>query len=800
MMFLATTLSMVWYFSNWNTFNTLADLNTKTLQKYGEVYQESEIVALNTLSDETLIVTKLVRDSFLNIPRSAATLNTDAISQSVENNLRYLWPQIRHQFPNLHGVFYGDRAGTFAGFHRTSRDLKAKGEDDLYTVEYRAADSNTSSVDCKTMCPPAPTIGHTYVYEVSGSSGVFLPGKDPIASRRYETFKDMWYQIATRSPGHPVWTPIYAVGGVLGVSAVQSHVVDGEVQVVSGAYTTLDSLSKFLRNLVQDRGGGGRIFIIDGEDYMVASSSQEHNTYAGQQASLQQLPYQDIKDPMVDSAMSVIIRQRMRTRAEVHPPETAAQLRGVYVDENAGYVISFKSLCMKQTAEMEQHQFKNKFLRRVFKRHVYCSRLHRWLIVNVQLKSSYKIGLNCSMAQLRGSIERRTQELNDQTRQQIPFLIGVSSAIVLVGAVVSGCVTRRVTRPLIRTVKHGTRAVANLDFDRLDQVLNGSEQGILQTSKIREVTELRESFGQLSNGLRSFAKYMDPYVVQLLVQSQRQATLGVAKADVTVFFSDIADFTTIAEELDPNEFMELFSVYLEEMSRIIMDCSGVVGEFIGDCIMAWWNVPVQVGEFHTRVALTAALLQQIKLAELRGSWLQKGLPTVHSRMGLVKGEVLAGNIGSTQRMKYGLVGDSVNLASRLEGLCGRYGVSILVDQTAKNAPGVEQEFFLRPIDLVTVKGRSHPTELFEVVASQSEGAISPSMGHGMCQRYCDDFHKIHTLYRGRQFQAALGALEEYVGLFPNDKAAQIMKARCEVLIGTPPGDDWTPVEKLNKKS
>jgi adenylate cyclase len=354
---------------------------------------------------------------------------------------------------------------------------------------------------------------------------------------------------------------------------------------------------------------------------------------------------------------------------------------------------------------------------------------------------------------------------------------------------------------MIRTVKRGTRAVAKLDFDKLSEFLDEDEEGMVRhRSRIREITEMRESFGQLANGLRSFAKYMDPYVVQLLVQSQRQATLGVAKADVTIFFSDIADFTTIAESLDPKAFMEIFSVYLEEMSSIIMDCSGVVGEFIGDCIMAWWNVPVEVGEFHTRVALTAALLQQTKLAELRDQWFARGLPKVRSRMGLVRGDVLAGNIGSRQRMKYGLVGDSVNLASRLEGLCGRYGVSILVDQTAKTAPGVEEQFYLRPIDLVIVKGRTHPTELYEVVAGQSEGAIAPNMGHDVCLKYCEDFAHIQSLYRAREFQASLSAIEEYEAVFPNDTAARIMKERCVALIRNPPGDQWTPVEKLTQKS
>merc|ERR1719277_2476628 len=140
------------------------------------------------------------------------------------------------------------------------------------------------------------------------------------------------------------------------------------------------------------------------------------------------------------------------------------------------------------------------------------------------------------------------------------------------------------------------------------------------------------------------------------------------------------------------------------MSSIIMSKNGIVGEFIGDAIMAWWNVPLELGDQHTVMAMDAALQQQRRLSELRQRWCAAGLPEVRARMGLVRGQVLVGNIGSSQRMKYGLVGDTVNLASRLEGLCKRYGVGIMVDDCAARAPQVADRFFLRPVDLVAVKG------------------------------------------------------------------------------------------------
>jgi len=313
---------------------------------------------------------------------------------------------------------------------------------------------------------------------------------------------------------------------------------------------------------------------------------------------------------------------------------------------------------------------------------------------------------------------------------------------------------------------------------------------------IREIDNMRRAFAFMVNGLQSFAKYMDPNVVNLLVQSQQQAQLGVAKAEVSVFFSDIANFTTMAETMEPERFMQLLGDYLEEMSRIILEGQGVVGEFIGDAIMAWWNVPLDLGPEHTKLALRCALAQQRRIQELQETWTSQGYPLVRARMGIVRGHVLAGNIGSSRRMKYGLVGDSVNLASRLEGLCKHYSVSVIIDDSARHAPGVEACFFCRVLDLVTVKGRSGTTELFELVASKETLREDEAELH---RRFVDDFRDVHRLYRAKAFRDALTALEAYLDTWPDDAPANMMRARCEALVAEPPAEDWTPVNKLTHK-
>merc|ERR1711879_541672 len=150
-----------------------------------------------------------------------------------------------------------------------------------------------------------------------------------------------------------------------------------------------------------------------------------------------------------------------------------------------------------------------------------------------------------------------------------------------------------------------------------------------------------------------------------------------------------------------------------------------------------------------------------------------GLPEVKARMGLVRGDVRAGNIGSEKRMKFGLVGDCVNLASRLESLCKHYDVSILVDDKAFNAPGVKHDFLLRLVDQVAVKGRESKTEIFELVGRSADIEGTPQEAE--CRAFCEDFGAIHVLFQAGLFSEASRALELYRNRWPTDTPAQLLQ-------------------------
>jgi len=424
-----------------------------------------------------------------------------------------------------------------------------------------------------------------------------------------------------------------------------------------------------------------------------------------------------------------------------------------------------------------------------------------WLIVNVHPASFYKGEIEGDLSTAKGNLLNTVKAVDQRLGSCMAASALICFALVLVGAVALACISRLVTQPL-KAIVRDMRYVATLDLDNIDALLRTDETSTKSGAfwsdcNVQEVAVIRETFADMAKGLRSFSRYMDPYVVQVLVQSRQEAKLGVAKAEVTIFFSDIANFTGLAESVEPNVLLAVLSEYLDKMSAIVMKHDGVIGEFIGDAIMAWWNVPWELDTCHTAAGLVAAMEQQQRLSELRHRWCQQGLPEIRARMGLVRGTVLAGNIGSHNRMKYGLVGDSVNLASRLESLCKRYKVQVLIDNQARNAPGATTGFYVRPVDLVTVKGRTGTTELFELVACKAH--VDGTTLNDMYAKFCYDFEVVQKLYRSRHFAEALEALAAYQQLWPSDEPARLLRDRCEAYLENPPPLDWSPVEHIDEK-
>nr|MDJ0523336.1 adenylate/guanylate cyclase domain-containing protein [Planctomycetota bacterium] len=216
---------------------------------------------------------------------------------------------------------------------------------------------------------------------------------------------------------------------------------------------------------------------------------------------------------------------------------------------------------------------------------------------------------------------------------------------------------------------------------------------------------------------------------------------------------------------------------------------GTVDKYVGDAIMAFWGAPSRVEE-HALRACEAAWDSQQALRVLRFRWEHEGLPPFRARIGVNTGRMLVGNIGSTDRMNYTVMGDAVNLGSRLEGICKMYGIEIALGDATYQA--ASKDFLARPVDFVEVKGRSAAVVFHELLGPR--GDIEPDV-----QRFADLTTEAFERYLAREFAAAHAAFERALELRPDDIGTKILTTRCASYMRKPPPEDWTGAVRLMGK-
>ncbi len=288
---------------------------------------------------------------------------------------------------------------------------------------------------------------------------------------------------------------------------------------------------------------------------------------------------------------------------------------------------------------------------------------------------------------------------------------------------------------------------------------------------------------------RMFGQYMSETVISHLLEHPEKLKLGGERRPVTLFFSDLAGFTTISERLEPETVVALLNDYLSRMTEIILDEGGTVDKFEGDAIMAFWGAPLDQQDQALR-ACRAALRQQAALAELNRHFIASDLPPLAIRIGLHTGEAIVGNLGSQKRFDYTVIGDTVNLASRLEGLNKFYGSTVMASEVTMAECGAGVEF--QELDLVAVKGRETPVRVFQVLALTK--ALTPELEARRRQ-----FARGLDLYRQGQFSQAAARFQALLAQFPEDGPGRAFLARCQQLERTPPPPIWDTVFRPDAK-
>jgi len=282
--------------------------------------------------------------------------------------------------------------------------------------------------------------------------------------------------------------------------------------------------------------------------------------------------------------------------------------------------------------------------------------------------------------------------------------------------------------------------------------------------------------------LGAFEKYVSPVVIRELLAHPEYLKLGGERKTITLFFSDIRGFTAISETLSPEELVSLLNEYLSEMTDIIISREGVVDKFMGDAIMAFWGAPLTQPN-HARLAAEASLTMIDALQKMQKQWTARGVPVIDIGIGLHTGEVVIGNMGSKDRFDYTAIGDSVNLASRLEGLNKIYGTRILITESVKE--GLGRDFAHREIDKVRVKGKKNHIRIFELLGKGSLSGVQEK-NHARYER------ALHMYYKGEFADAVreLGSLQ--------DAAAKNLSERCAYLLTHRPAS-WDGIWEMTTK-
>ena len=377
--------------------------------------------------------------------------------------------------------------------------------------------------------------------------------------------------------------------------------------------------------------------------------------------------------------------------------------------------------------------------------------------------TQFKIGIVVPKSDLLGDISRDTRLM----------LLGV-----LLFLIVSVLIVWRVSQRI-----SGSLAILSEEVDKVSRL--ELESKVVIDTRILEVAKIDEAVMGMKRGLRSFKRYVPSDLVLQLNALKKEAKLGGEQQNLTLFFSDIADFTAISEKLTAEELVEQLGVYFNGMSRIVLENQGTLDKYIGDSIMAFWGAPVQQAH-HAKLACSTALKCQSYLSGLALESRAKSHAIFNTRIGIHTGAVIVGNIGYEERMNYTVIGDAVNLASRLEGLNKFYQTKIMISEDTFNL--VRDDFVARRIDLVAVKGKTLGVPVYELIAARGDVDSAQEL-------FLQAYEGATGLYTAQRWALAKDEFLRASMLSPQkaDYPSALLASRCEDFMSKPPGPDWNGV-------
>lgn len=282
----------------------------------------------------------------------------------------------------------------------------------------------------------------------------------------------------------------------------------------------------------------------------------------------------------------------------------------------------------------------------------------------------------------------------------------------------------------------------------------------------------------------AFGQYLSPKVIDIIMKDPSKLALGGQRKQITAFFSDVAGFSSISEKLQPEELVQLLNFYLTDMCNIISQYDGTVDKFEGDAIIAFWGAPLDEKR-HAMLACHSSIDMQKKLGELRKQWVMENqhplVQNMQMRIGLNSGNAVVGNMGSLQRMDYTMMGDTVNLAARLEGANKFYKTYTMISEYTYEL--AKDYIDVRELDKIQVIGKKEAVSVYELIEKKNQTEYKISQG-------IEIYHKALKMYKDRNFREAIDLFDEVLKSIPDDGPSLTYIERCNLYIINPPDDDW----------
>lgn len=362
----------------------------------------------------------------------------------------------------------------------------------------------------------------------------------------------------------------------------------------------------------------------------------------------------------------------------------------------------------------------------------------------------------------------------------IVFALSVTLFVFLVGAFFVLLLSRKVSGPITALAQDATRIVKDFNFE---------EKCTQAQTTIKEIILLQRAFEVMKKGLQSFTRYIPKALIDKIIKQEIVPKVGGVSQKITLLFADIQGFTTLSENIAPRHLMFFLSEYLEVMTKVIIKYNGTVDKYIGDAIMAFWGAPSH-DEHHELHACQCAIELLSALNTLNQQWQAKGLPTIRLKIGIHTGKVLVGNVGSSDRLNYTAIGDSVNLTSRIESLNPYYKTHIIVTEATYVA--VTRQCAFRLLDYVAVRGKHHPVYIYELLGLKTE-ENTPAQ-----EKYDHLFREAFDNYQKGAWDDALLLFESLKRDYPEDFLIDLFINRCRNFNENSP-TDWNGAWSMDTK-